>query len=102
MKPLSIKSVEPREGLVEIGDDNRAGHDTKKFNGGEFDSGKVGQGEVRKKGQNLFKSKNLSKFKKTVESDFLTSKARLTITKLNQVFIKALILYYFDLKSVLR
>ena len=47
----------------------------------------------------MFKSKNLSKSKKTVGSlDFLTPKARLVFTKLKQVFVKALILYHLDLE----
>ena len=39
----------------------------------------------------------MSKFKKTVGSlSFLTSKARITFTKLRQVFVKTLILHHFD------
>ena len=49
-----------------------------------------------KKGRKTSKSKNLSKFKKTVESNFLIRKARLAFTKLRQAFTKAPILYHFD------
>ena len=47
----------------------------------------------------MFKSKNLSKSKKTVRSlDFLTLGAKLAFTKLRQAFLKALILHHFDLE----
>ena len=43
--------------------------------------------------------KKTSKSKKIVgPSDFSTSGARLAFTKLRQVFVKALILHYFDLE----
>ena len=72
------------------------------INNNKVDSGEAGDNEIRKKGQktskskNLFKSKKLSKSKKMVESDFFTPGARLAFTKLRQIFIKVLILHYFD------
>ena len=50
----------------------------------------------------MFKSKNLSKFKKTVGSNFLTLRARLAFTKLRQAFVKAPILYHFDSEDYIR
>ena len=44
----------------------------------------------------MSKSKNLSKSKKTVRSDFFTLRAKLAFTELRQVFLKALILHHFD------
>ena len=46
----------------------------------EIDGGEVGDDKVEKKGQKT--SKYLSKFKKTVGSDFFTPRARLAFTKL--------------------
>ena len=43
-------------------------------------------------------SKNLSKSKRTVGSDFLIPGARLAFTKLRQTFVKAPILHYFELE----
>ena len=55
------------------------------------------------KSKNLFKSKKLTKSKKAVRSsDFLTPRAKLAFTKLRQVFLKAPILHYFDLKLHIR
>ena len=58
--------------------------------------------EVGKKDQKIFKSKNLFKnlfkSKKIVKTDILIPRTSLTFTKLRQVFVKALILHYFDLK----
>ena len=48
------------------------------------------------------KSKNLSKSKKTVGSDFLTLGAKLVFTKLRQAFLKALILYHFNSERHIR
>ena len=42
------------------------------------------------------KSKNLSKSKKTVGSDFLTPRVKLAFTELRQAFVKSLILHHFD------
>ena len=101
----SIKSTtQLGEGGVGVNSDNRAGHDSKcklsrsKIGGVEVDESKVGDNEVGKKDQKTFKFKKLSKSKKTIGSDFFTTRARLAFTKLRQVFVKAPILYYFDLK----
>ena len=66
----------------------------------EIDGGEVGDDEIGKKGWQM--SKNLFKFKKTVELDFLTPRARLAFTKLRQVFVKAQILHHFDLECHIR
>ena len=93
---------------VGVGDDIKAGNDGKCINGSEIDGGEVRNDEVGKKVQktskfkNLSKSKKSSKSKKTVGSDFLTPGARLVFTKLRQVFVEALILYYFNLKHHIR
>ena len=68
----------------------------------EVDSDKVRDNEVRKKSQKMSKSKNLSKSKKTVGLKFFTFGAKLVFTKLRQVFVKALILHYFDLERYIR
>ena len=86
------------EGGVGVGDVNRAGLDGNKLDGSKVDGGEVMDDEVGKKVQKLFKSKNLSKFKKTIRSDFLISGAKLAFTKLRQVFFKAPILHHFDLE----
>ena len=109
----TLKSTEsltkPKKGRVEIDVDNRAGYneselDESEIDNGEVDSNKVGDNKISKKGQktskskNLFKSKNLSKSKKMVKSDFFTLRARLAFTKLRQAFVKAPILYQFNLE----
>ena len=101
LKTLSTESAEPRKSGIGVGSDSKAGYDRKKLDRSEVyddevDGGKVKDNEVEKKGQNLFKSKNLSKSKKTVGSDFLTPKTRLAFTKLRQPFVKALILHHFN------
>ena len=70
-----------------------------------IDDNEIEDNEVGKKDQKISKSKNLTKFKKSSKSkkmvrslDFLTPKARLVFTKLRQAFVKAPILYYFDLE----
>ena len=88
MKTLrSIKSVTwPKNGVVGVDGDNKAGHDGNKLDKSEIDNGKVIGNEVddkvRKKGQKTSKSKKLFKFKKLSKSkkaigslDFLTPKA---------------------------
>ena len=51
----------------------------------------------------MSKSKKLSKSKKMIRSlYFLTPEARLAFTKLRQVFVKAPILYHFDLEYNIR
>ena len=72
------------------------------FDGSEISGGEVEGDEIGKKGRKTSKSKNLSKSKKTVGSDFLTSGARLAFTKLRQAFVKAPILYHFNPKCHIR
>ena len=101
LKTSSTKSAEPKKGRVRVGGDSRAGHDRSEIHWSgidniKVDGDKVEDDEVRKKDRKTFKSKNLSKFKKTVRSDFLTPKTRLASTKLRQAFIKAPILHHFD------
>ena len=105
LKPLSTKSAEPKKGVVGVGGDSRAGCNRGELDGSEMnnievDGGKFGDDEVRKKGWKT--SKNLSKSKKTVGSDFLTPGARLAFIEWRQVFVKALILHYFDPKRHIR
>ena len=66
--------------------------DNVEVNGDEVEVDEVGK-----------KVQNLSKSKKTVRSsDFLTPGAKITFTKLRQTFLKAPILYHFDLKRHIR
>ena len=90
------------ESGVRVGGDNKvecgkSEIDKSEIDDVEDDGGKVEVDEVGKKVQKSFKSKNLSKFKKTVRSlDFLTLGAKLAFTKLRQAFLKASIFYHFD------
>ena len=62
----------------------------------KVDSNEVEVDKVGKKVQKLFKSKKLSKSKKTIRSlDFFTLGAKLAFTKLRQAFLKASILHHF-------
>ena len=62
----------------------------------EVDGDEVEDNEVGTKVQKLSKSK------KTVGLDFLTSGAKLAFTKLRQAFLKAPILHHFDLERHIR
>ena len=88
------------EGRVEVGGSRaeRGGNklDRSRNDDNEVDGNEVEDDEVGTKVQKLSKSKNLSKSKKTIESDFLTLRAKLAFTKLKQAFLKALILLHFD------
>ena len=95
-------SAKPRKSVVRIGGDSRTGHDRSKFDRDGVDSGEIRDNKVGKKGQNLFKSKNLSKSKKTLGSDFFTPRDRLAFTKLRQAFIIAPILHHFDSEHYIR
>ena len=75
---------------------DRSELDGSKIDGDKVDSGEFGDNEIEKKAQKLSKSKNLTKSKKMVGSDFFTSRAILAFTKLKQAFVKAPIFYYFD------
>ena len=92
--------IQPGEGGVGV-DGSRAGQDGSGFDksrigDGEVDGVEVGDNEIGKKVQNLFKSKNSSK------SDFFTLGAKLAFTKLRQTFVKAQILYPFNLERHIR
>ena len=84
----NIKSLtQPGKSGVGLGDDSKAGRDKSKLDkskvdNNKFNSGEVGDNEVEKKVQKLFKSKNLFKPKKTIGLDFLTAGARLAFIKL--------------------
>ena len=99
----NIESItRPRKSRTGIDNDSKAKCDGKcKLNNGEIGgdevgSNKIGDDEFEKNDQKTSKSKKLSKSKK-MESSFLTSGARLAFIKLRQAFVKALILYYFNL-----
>ena len=101
LKTLSTESAKPRKGVVGVGGDSKAGRDRGELDRSGIDNIKVDNGEVeddevRKKGWKT--SKNLSKSKKTIGSDFLTFRARLAFAKLRQTFVKAPILHHFDPK----
>ena len=88
LKTLSIESAKPKKGGVKVGGDSRAWHDGSDIDESgvdnvEVDGDKVEFDEVGEKVQKMSKSKNLSKFKKTVKSlNFLTPGAKLVFTKL--------------------
>ena len=102
-----LKPAKPKKGGVGVGGDSRAGHGRSKVDRSEIDNVE-GDGnefevdEVGKKGRKMSKSKNLSKFKKTVVSDFFTPRAKLTFIELRQAFLKTPILYHFDLECYIR
>ena len=102
-----LKTAGPRKGGVRVDDDSKTGCGGKKIDGSgidniEVDGGEVKVDEVGKKGQKISKSKNLSKSKKTVVSDFLTPGAKLAFTKLRQVFLKAPIFHRFNPERYIR
>ena len=96
-----LKTSEPRKDGDGVGGDSKAGRDRIDRSGIddiEVDGSEVEVDEVGKKGRKTSKSKNSSKSKKTVGSDFFTSGAKLAFTELRQAFLKAPILYHFDSK----
>ena len=102
-----LKRAESRKGGDGVGGDIRAGRGRNKIdesgiNNVEVDGSEVKVDEVRKKGQKMSKSKNLSKAKKKVGSDFLTFGAKLAFIKLRQTFCKALIIYHFYPERLIR
>ena len=104
---LILKTIEPRKGGIGVGGDSRARHGGSKIDGNgmdnvEVDGGEVEVDEIGKKGRKTSKSKNLSKSKKMVVSNFLTPGAKLAFTKLKQAFLKAPILKHFDLEHHIR
>ena len=100
LKTLNTRSVKPRKGGFGVSSDNRARHDSKyRLDRSKTSDNKIDDkvdDEIGKKDQKMSKSKKLFKFKKTVRSDFLTSRARLPFTKLRQAFVIALIFSYFN------
>ena len=75
------------EGGIIISGDSKVGcngseYDKSKIDSGEVDGNKVGDNEVEKKVQKMSKSKNLSKYKKIVGSNFFIPEVRLAFTKL--------------------
>ena len=102
-----LKATEPRKSGDGVGDDSRAERGGNEIDGSEMDDIEVDGNEIKvdevgKKGQKTSKSKNLSKFKKMVGSDFLTPGAKLAFNKLRQAFLKAPILYHFNLERHIR
>ena len=92
------------EGKVGVGSCKKVRRDgsRSRTDDGEVDGNEVGNNEVGKKVQRSSKSKNLSKFKKTVGLDFLTPRAKLAFTELKQAFVKAPIFHHFDLERHIR
>ena len=93
--------IRPEKGIVGVGGNNKARRDASKLDGSELDGKKVDGGEVKvdevgKKARKMSKSKNLSKFQKTVGSDFLIPGVKLAFIELRQAFLKAPILHHFD------
>ena len=102
-----LKTAKPRKGKNRVGGDSRAGHggseiDKSRMDDVEVDDDKVEVDEVEKKARKISKSKNSSKSKKTVRSDFFTSGAKLVFTKLRQAFFMAPIFYHFDPERYIR
>ena len=94
----------PGEGGVRDGGNNRAKRDRSRsrIDDGEVNGNEFEDNEIGKKVQKSSKSKNLSKSKKIVRSDFFIPGAKLLFTKLRQAFVKAPILHYFDLERHIR
>ena len=96
-----LKTAEPRKGGDRIGSDSKARRGGSKIDGSEMDDVEVDNievevDEVGKKGRRTSKSKNLSKSKKTVASDFFTPGAKLAFIELRQAFLKAPILHHLN------
>ena len=104
LKILSTNLAGPRKDIVGVGDYTKKEYDdrTEPVCKHEVGGNEVGNDEIEdevEKNQKMSKSKKLSKSKKTVRSfNFLIPRAKLIFTKLRQAFVKALILYYFNLK----
>ena len=90
------------KGQVGFSGDSRARCNGNKLDGNKINGDKVGDNKVKKKVQKLSKSKNLSKSKKTLESNFFIFRARLAFIKLWKIFIKAPIFYHFDSEHHIR
>ena len=102
LKFSGTKSAKPRTGGVVVDGDSTARRggseiDESRSNKVQINGGEVEVDKVEKKVQKTSKSKNLSKTKITIGSlNFFTLGAKLAFTKFRQVFLKALILHYFD------
>ena len=100
MKNSSTKSAKPRKSVIGF-NDNRKKHGDRvelvhrnEVDFYEFDSNEIRDDEIKKNDQKMFKSKKLSKSKKTVVSlDFLIPRAKLAFNKLRQAFVKTQILH---------
>ena len=97
-------TTQHKKGRVRVGSDGKAKCDRRcKHSSSEIDGGEVRHNKVGKKDQKRSKSQKLFKSKKMVGSlDFFIPGTRPTFTKLRQVFIKALIFYYFDSECHIR
>ena len=91
LKTLNTKSAEFKKGGIGVGEVRRTQRDGKcKIDKSGIDDNEVADkidDEVEKKSWNPFKSKNLSKSKKT-KSGFLIFEAKIAFTILKQAFIK--------------
>ena len=98
LKTSNTKLAKPGKDVVGVGGSSKTGRNgsRSRIDDSEVDGDKIEDDEIRKKVQKLSKSKNLSKSKKMVRSDFFTPKAKLAFIKLRQAILKALILYHFD------
>ena len=94
--------IRPEKGRVRIGGGSRARRDGSGLDKSKVDGNEVRDDEVENKVQKLSKSKNLSKSKKMVGSDFPIPRARLVFTKLRQAFVKAPILHHIDAECHIR
>ena len=77
-----LKTAEPKKGGDEIGGGSKTGRAGSEMDNVEVDGDEVEVDKIGKKVRNFSKSKNLSKSKKIVGSDFLTPKAKLAFTEL--------------------
>ena len=75
-----LKTAEARKGGDRVGSGNRAGRGESEMDDIEVDGGEVEVDEIGKKARNLSKSKNFSKSKKTVRSDFFIPGPKLAFT----------------------
>ena len=83
LKISSTESAEPEKGGVRVDGRSKAECDGSEIDGDEVDGGEFEGDKIGKKVQKTFKSRNLSKSKKTVgSSDFLTLGAKLAFTEL--------------------
>ena len=79
----SIELAKPRKSGVGVSDSSCLRRDRSEVNGGEVNSGEVKDNEIGNNVQKTSKSKNLSRFKKTLGSDFFIFGAKLVFTELS-------------------